>query len=110
MPAALSASSISSHTSACAATYLSTLSGFTRRTNPRRSVILFLLDDHHNQVPGTVHALDALELDVGRRGRARHECQRTESEILQRIERLRHGLHDLARPDDAEMEVGHEGQ
>src|SRR5215210_4977005 len=109
MPASFSASSISGHTSRWARTYSSTRSGLTRRTNPTRCVIsALLLHDHDDERSRSVDALDSFQFDVGGGRRAGHECERATLEAAERGERLGHGLHDLVRPDDANVDVGDE--
>src|SRR6266566_1682309 len=106
MPALFSASSISGQTSRWARTYSSTRSGFTRRTNPNRWVIsVCLLQDHDDECPRSVDALDSFQFDVRGGRRARHERERSTLATAKRGERLRHSLHDLIRSNDADVDV-----
>src|SRR6266851_8849736 len=106
MPAVLRASSSSGQTSRWARTYSSTRSGFTRRTNPNRWVISICLpQDHDDERPRSVDALDSFQFDVGGGRRARHERERSTLATTKRSERLRHRLHDLIRANDADVDV-----
>src|SRR5262245_51218813 len=78
-----------------------------RARNKRRSHVA---DDDHDELPGAVDALDAVELDVGsgRRGGDQRDRRAQARGIAQRGDRFGNDLHDLVGLDHTDVQVYNE--